>query len=235
MNRSTPGSLGIEIAVSEGPQAPPYPGPFDIPALIDDVKRLADFNMTRLTFFTIETTTAVDDWVALLRERGVPFLLLGISPVIHRPNLEAARFGSTGQIDQLLNAIEEIEGLVVETAHIWVPNFVFEDSDRPDLSPSGEDAAVTRGAVWRLSFGLFQKALLFQREIIGAAGFSEQCRELMGSPTAPVTHSPEETRIFRDWSAAQIEEARQKYQKRREERGRRPLRWRDKRGRFRAG
>ena len=235
MNPLTAGSQGIKNTVSESPQSPPYPGPFDIPVLLDDVKRLGDFNMTRFTFFRIEVTTAVDDWVAMLRERGIPFLLLGISPVVHRPDLETARFTSPEQIDQLFDAIEEIEGLVVETAHIWLPNFLFEDGGKWDLPPSGEDSGAMRGAVWRLSFRLFQKALLFQREAISAARFSEQCRELMKSPIVPVTHSPDETVAFHAWSGVQIDMARRNYVQQREDPSRGVLRWLDESAHTRAG
>jgi hypothetical protein len=65
----------------DGPLSPPYAGPYDIPVLIDDVKQYETFEMTRLSFFLIEVTTAVDDWVAILRERGIPFLLFGPSAV----------------------------------------------------------------------------------------------------------------------------------------------------------
>jgi len=235
MNRLTASSQGIEVAVSEGPQSPPYPGPFDIPVLIDDVKRLGSFDMTRVTFFTIDATTGVDDWVAVLRERGIPFLLLGLAAAIHRPDLEAPRFTSPGQIDRLFNAIEEIEGLVVETAHIWLPNRLFEDSGEWDLSASGEDPRAMRGAVWRLSFPLFQKALLFRRELISTAGFSRQCRELTESPVPPVTHSPEETAAFRRWSTAQIDAARSNYQQQQEDPSRRVLDWIDESGHARRG
>jgi len=235
MNPLTAGSQGTEITVSEGPQSPAYPGPFDIPVLIDDVKRLGSFNMTRFTFFTIEATTAVDDWVALLRERGIPFLLLGVSPVIHRPDLKATRFTSPEQIDQLLNAIEDIEGLVVETAYIWLPNFLFEIDGRWDPLPSVEDSTAKRGVVWRVSFRLFQKALQFQREVISAVRFSEQCRELMKSPVAPVTHSPDETVVFRTWSAAQLDAARSNYEQQREDLSRGVLPWLDEYGSVNPG
>lgn len=236
MSSLTDRSQDFQITESEGPQLPPYPGPFDIPVLVDDVKHLEDFNMTRLTFFTIDATTAVDDWVALLRERGIPFLLLGLSPVIHRPIVAPTRFTSPGQIDELFKVIEDIEGLVVETAHIWLPNFLFEeDGGRWDLSPSGEGSGAMRGAVWRVSLGLFGKALLFQREVISGASFARQCRELMKSSVAPVEHSPEETAVFRVWSTAQIDAARSNFAQQREDPSRGVLDYLDESGHARAG
>jgi hypothetical protein len=229
-------SQDIQIKELEGPDRPSHAEPFDIPVLVDDVKHLEGFEMTRWTFFTIDATTAVEDWVALLRERGIPFLLLGVSPVIHRPSGPSTRFTSPDQIDQLFKAIEDIKGLVVETAHIWLPNFLFEgDGSAWDLSPSGEDSGGMRGAVWRLSLRLFGVALLYQREVISGAAFSSQCHEHMQSSAAPVKHSPEETTVFRVWSADQIEAARINYLQQREDPDRDVLEYVDESGHIKAG
>jgi hypothetical protein len=224
-----------EIIPSRGPLLPPYSGPFDIPVLIDSVERSRDFDMTRSTFFTIEAASAIDDWVALLRERRIPFLLLGMSPVIHRPDLETPRFSSIGQIDELFNSIEDIGGLVVETAHIWLPNMLFDPSELRDLSSSAEDSPFRRGSVWRVSFELFQRALQFQREVLDTERFSEECRELMESSEPPVEYSYDETVVFRAWSTAQIEAARANYLEQREDPDRGVLSWIGKDGKVYPG
>jgi hypothetical protein len=115
------------VTVQHGPRQPPYDGPYDVPVLVDDrPKRLGDFQMTRCTFFSVVATDAVDDWVARLRAEKVPFLLMGLFAVIHRPDLESARFTSPEQISALFDRIDDMEGLVVENAHIWLPNFLLE-------------------------------------------------------------------------------------------------------------
>jgi hypothetical protein len=120
------------VIVQSGPKQPPYDGPYDIPVLVDDrPKRLGDFQMTRCTFFSIVATAAVDDWVAGLRADKVPFLLFGPFAVIHRPNLESARFTSPEQISRLFDHIDDVPGLVVENAHIWLPNFLLEAAASP--------------------------------------------------------------------------------------------------------
>jgi hypothetical protein len=237
MSSLTDRSQDIQAPGLEEPHPSPFPEPVDIPVLVDDVKHLGDFNMTRLTFFTIDATTAVVDCVSSLRERGVPFLLLGMSPVIHRPMLlSTTLFASSEHIDQLFNTIEDIEGLIVETAHIWLPNFLFEGGRSEwKLSPSGEESGAIRGAVWRLSLPLFRVALLFQREVIGAVGFAKQCRELVESPVAPLEYSPQETTAFRLWSAAQIDAARKNYLEQRKDPNRQVLDYVDEQGRLRAG
>lgn len=232
-----PSIVGVHTTVParEGPGLHPFPGPYDIPIIIDVVQRLDGFDMTRGLFFTIEATAAVDDWVASLRARQVPFLLLGISPVLLRPELETARFTAADQIEQLFNAVEAHEGLLVETAHIWLPIELFEVDSDWDLVPDTKGSSARRGAVWRVSLELFQAALQFQRELLSSAGFSEQCRALRDSGVPPLVHSPEETEAFHSWSAAQIEAARKNYEQQRLDPKRRVLRWRDKRGRFQAG
>lgn len=219
----------------EGLGLHPFPGPYDIPILIDVIRRLDGFDMTRSLFYTIEATAAVDDWVASLRAREVPFILLGISPVILRPDLETARFTAAEQIDELFNAIEAHKGLLVETDQIWLPTSLFEVDKRWDAAPEAKDSSARRGAVWRVSLALFQAALQFQRELLSLAGFSEQCRALMDSSVPPLAHSPEETEVFRSWSAAQIQAAQKNYEQQREDPDRQVLRWRDERGRFQAG
>ena len=228
-------SFSVQTASTEEPLVPPYFGPYDIPVLLDDIKRLDDFSMARFSFFTIEAASAVDDWVALLRVRRIPFLLLGVSAVLHRPDLEVTHFTAPEQIDQLFDAIESVEGLVVETSHIWLPNFLFEERHDWVLSAGRENPATRRGAVWRISFGLFQRALQFQRETISPKRFVEECRELTAAAKAPAIHSPEETHAFLLWSQAQIEAARVNYAEQRDDPRRGVLQWLDKTGRIHAG
>jgi hypothetical protein len=213
----------------------PFSGPYDIPILIDVVRRLDRFDMTRSLFFAIEATAVVDDWVASLRAHEIPFLLLGISPVILRPDLEAARFTAAEQIDRLFGAVEAHEGLLVETDHIWLPSMLFEVDRLWDAAPKAKGSSARRGAVWRVSLELFQAALQFQRELLSLTGFTEQCRAMMDSRVPPLAYSPEETEVFNSWSAAQIQAARKNYEQQRDDPERQVLRWRDERGRFQSG
>lgn len=220
---------------AEHPGMHPFPGPYDVPVLIDAVRWLDDFDMGRCLFYTLEVSAAVDDWAAWLRARQVPFLLLGIWPVLLRPDLETPRFTSAKQIDQLFDEIEAHEGLLVETAHTWLPIMLFEVDSQWDLALEAEGSSARRGAVWRVSLELFQTALRFERGLLSSAGFAEQCRTLADSGFPPLVYSPQETEVFRSWSTAQIEAARKNYEQQRDDRDRRVLRWRDRKGRFQAG
>jgi len=218
-----------------GPGQPPYEGPYDIPVIVDDrPKRLGAFQMTRCTFFTIEATEAVDDWVAQLRVDNVPFLLLGLFAVVHRPDLEAARFTSPQQISSLFDKIEDTEGLVVESAAIWLPNLLVEEAagERP---PRGDDDDVTkRGDVFRVDFGLFQESLRFLNNVLSAERFTEQCMELRRRGPL-VEWSPEEAETFQRWSHEHILEAKDNYERQRANPEQVVLEYRDEDGEVHAG
>lgn len=211
-----------------------------MPVLIDDVKHLGEgsFEMTRCTFFVIEVTGAVHDWVTDLRARRVPFLLFGPTAALHRPGAQLRRFLDATQIDAQFSAIEEIEGLVVETASIWLPNFVVESALGGRLVV---EAGVARGEVLRVRVPLFREALRFARDAIDAGSFVEACHALLADRapgprgrTEAVRHSPAESRAFRGWSRAQFQEAYANYLRQRVD-GRGVLRWRDARGRAHDG
>ncbi len=207
---------GQDLNLASGPLLPPYRGPYTIPVLIDDIKQLESFNMTRGTFFTIDASGIGDDWVAILRSRWVPFLLLGVTATLHRPDLFHETFGSAASIDHLFGRIEEVEGLVVESEHIWLPNILFE----PHIGQypaKGKPIPLERGAVWRVSYGLFQLALTFRQEVIEANTFLERCRQLIEAGQIDMGYSQEETDAFRSWSAEQIEAARKNFLQQRED------------------
>lgn len=200
--------LSSELA--DGPLMPPYPGPYTIPILIDDVKQLETFNMTRGTFFAIDASGMGDDWVAILRSREVPFLLLGVTAPLHRPDLIHETFESAASIDNLFERIEEVEGLIVESEHIWLPNFLF-DPHIWMYSQKKKPQPLERGALWRVGFGLFQMALAFRQEVIEADTYMERCRQLIETGQIEIGYSQEETDALHAWSAAQIEAARKNF------------------------
>lgn len=200
-----------------------------IPVLIDDIKVLDDFQMTRCTYFRIDTSAAVVDFVAGLRGRGVPFAIFGDTSVVDRPVTDVNTFESPAQIDRLFEAIESVEGLIVETSLIWLPNELF--AEKPPLTdlPAGEDPALERGAVWRIARDLFRMALQFQREAVSTGRFIESCRDLIQDEPRALLHSPVETEVLRAWSASQIEAARKNFKEKVMEPGL-ALDWRDEYG-----
>lgn len=214
----------------------PYQGPYHIPVLLDDVKRLGDFQMSRFLFFTVDPTGTVEDWISMLRVQQIPFLLFGLTAVIHRPDLKSVTFAEPEHVDRLFNRIEENDGLLVESEHLWLPNVLFEDDRGRWKVTSGEDSvSAGRGDIWRISYDLFQEALRFRQEVVSRAQFVETCVTLARAPEPSVTFSRDETIVFREWSASQFAEARRNYRMQREDPGRGVLGWMDRSGEYHAG
>jgi hypothetical protein len=202
--------------LAQSPEVPPYPGPYTIPILLDDVKQLRDFNMTRGSFFTIDASGMGDDWVAILRANEVPFMILGVTNVLHRPDMVSLLFNSDDSIEQLFDQIEGVDGLVVESEHIWLPNFLF-DPYIGVYSAQEKPLQLERGAVWRIGFGLFQMAVTFLQEVIPADTYQERCWQMIHSAEVEVGYSHDETLAFRSWSARQFTQARQHFIEQRED------------------
>lgn len=207
----------------------------DIPVLIDDVKTLDAFAMSRCTYFSIDAEAAVDDWVTLLRSRGIPFLIMGVSTVIHRPEVDVLSFGTPDQIDSLFNRIEQTDDLIVETGHIWLPNEMFDDYRKRGKHRTNTTGSMARGAVWRISFDLFRQALRFERDLISSDQFILAGRSLLRENQLALSYSAEETQVFASWSAAQIEAARSHYYAQRADRDRGVLQWQDQSGAVHEG
>jgi hypothetical protein len=196
--------------LAQSPEVPPYPGPYTIPILLDDVKRLRDFNMTRGSFFTIDASGMGDDWVAILRASEVPFMILGVTNVLHRPDMANLLFELDDSIEQLFDQIEGVDGLVVESEHIWLPNFLF-DPHIGVYSAQEKPIQLERGAVWRIGFGLFQMAVTFLQEVIPAETYKERCWQMIQSGQVEIGYSHDETIAFRLWSEKQFMQARQHF------------------------
>ncbi len=215
--------------LAQSPEVPPYPGPYTIPILVDDVKRLRDFNMTRGSFFTIDASGMGDDWVAILRERGMPFLILGMTNVLHRPDMQNLLFDSAESIEHQFDQIEAVEGLVVESEFIWLPNFLF-DPHIGLYSSREKPVQLERGAVWRIGFGLFQMAVTFLQEVIPADTYQERCWQMIQSGQVELGYSHEESIAFRNWSDMQFTKAREHFLEQRDDPERGVLNYVDKSG-----
>jgi len=171
----------------------------DVPVIVDDVKDLNQFQMTRCIYFTIQTQEPTDGWVLGLRRQQVPVALLGLSGVIYRPQPELKRFESAQQIDALFDAVEVHGNLLVETASLWLPNFLV---DLVRQTPM-------RGDVYRISFDLFRLAASFGQGRISAADFYMRSEPLAQT----LTYSEGETAAFADWALGQIQAAGRNYQR----------------------
>jgi len=169
---------------------------FDVPVVVDDVKRYGKFKMTRCTYFTIECDVASSDWVLQLGKKSIPFLLIGLSGLIIEPMGGGRLFRSSDSIDELFNTVERHPSLYVDVNDFWLPNKLFKGFPH-------------RGQVYRVGSKLFHVAYLYREERVSERQFLRRCSELKSY----FRFSKQETRSFTGWSRLQIERARDSYPK----------------------
>lgn len=175
-----------------------------VPVIVDSVKDLADFPLTRCTYYTIEA----DDLSAEAAAGGaglanIParFIVAGLSGVLCAPSAERAEFDSADVIEETFQSIEADQQLAVETDDIWLPNELLFRRD--------ETRAERKGRVFRIGLDLFVRARRFRRDIQDAEAFLAECHPLGGQ----VLPSKAETEAFREWSERQRQAAIEAYQK----------------------
>ena len=118
-----------------------------VPVLLDGISESDDVgeSIARCIFFCIEAEEALEIW--LLNDE-IPFLMIGLVGILLIPSLTEPRFGSVGQLDQLIQTIEGREGLSVETGDVWLPTRFL---PQRNITP--------RGDVLRLDQKLFVTAM----------------------------------------------------------------------------
>ena len=99
---------------------------FDVPVVVDDVKRYGKLKMARCTYFTIECDAPSSNWVLELGKKSIPFLLIGLSGLIVRPIRGGRLFESSDSIDELFDTIESHPSLYVDINDLWLPNKLFQ-------------------------------------------------------------------------------------------------------------
>ncbi|GAB5440081.1 MAG: hypothetical protein Fues2KO_04300 [Fuerstiella sp.] len=174
--------------------------PVSVPVVVDDVKDIEDFPMSRCEYFTVETIDLPPTWSLRINDDDGTVLPLGISGVICSPIGSTDYFHSPILIDETISAFETEESSAFESEYLWLPNKLLQQSKRRD--------AVRRGDVFRLSERLFRECLAFRRNQSEQTAFFSAAAD----STEEVSFSEEETVAFRQWSELQIENARSQYQ-----------------------
>lgn len=174
--------------------------PVSVPVVVDDVKDIEDFPMSRCEYFTVETEDSRSIPWPPIDDGNVTILPLGISGVICSPIGSADYFHSPMLIDETISAFETEESSPFESEYVWLPNKLLQQSKR--------GGALRRGDVFRLNERLFRECLAFRRNQSEQAAFSSAAAD----STEEVSFSEEETVAFGQWSELQIENARSQYQ-----------------------
>ncbi|HEX7320648.1 MAG TPA: hypothetical protein VF399_09895 [bacterium] len=171
-----------------------------IPIIVDDIKNYADFEMTRCTYFIIESDIPSPGWILGLGRFKFPFYLLGLSGIISIPLGVENRFNTSETIQSLFDEIESNTNLYVTVNDIWLPNSLFKRNYHK------------RGCVYRITTELFIKAYEYRYNRIHKEQFIENCRELRGR----FTYSDDETSSFTSWAQGIVKKAKNIYPKNRE-------------------
>jgi hypothetical protein len=201
MTKSTAFSVSQAQTSKQGWQA----NVIDVPVMVDEVKNLDQFQMTRCVYYIVEAPDPhelVDHWapeILRLRDQQAPIALFGLVGLIHRPSTSVARFKSVQQIDSLFDAIELRAKLLVQLADLWLPNFIV---DLVRQTP-------VRGDVYRIGIDLFKIAHAYRAGRISAAEFYLGCE----THAQTIEFSESETEVFAGWASAQMDVARRNQQR----------------------
>ena len=173
----------------------------DVPVVVDDVKRIPDFRMTRFIYFSVACDEPAPGWTLTLRELELPFLLLGLSGIVLSPPGDRSEFLEPADFDSLVDMIEKHAHLYLDINDIWLPN---------DSLPA--DRAI-RGAVYRIGQELFADAFEFRNDLVSDKAFSAISKDRREQ----VSYSEQETRAFRLWTQQQIAGAKANYEEKESE------------------
>jgi hypothetical protein len=146
--------------------------------------------LARCIYFHIEVEESMDAWQLGVEGASIPFFMVGLAGVLLAPTLDVPRFREVRQLLDLIKAIEAREGQSVETADVWFP---------ARLLPHPRE--IRRGDVLRVERELFLTATQVRAGGLDVVKTFSNFRR-----KGAIERSPEETRVFADWSKIQISE-----------------------------
>ena len=173
-----------------------------VPVIVEDIKLHPTFAFTRCLYFTIESEDPSPGWALTLAQNSpVPFLMLGLSGVIHAPSPSESEFTQPDQLDTLIAAIEADDRFYVSLADIWLPNLLLANNREP-----------RRNDVFRLDAKLFSEAYRYRRGLLATARFVAVSADRLQA----IRFSAIETKVMSVWTRRQFNEAAEAYPKNRE-------------------
>ncbi len=161
-----------------------------VPVLLDSISDNGGEPLARCIYFHIEVEETLDEWGLGPEGASIPFLMVGLAGILLSPSPTEPRFRDVGQLMDLINRIEAHDGRSVETADVWFP---------ARLLPLRR--GIHRGDVLRVERKLFLIATRVR------AGGWDLVEAFANAPReGAIEISPEETRVFADWSKIWISE-----------------------------
>ena len=172
-----------------------------VPVSVDAVREIDGVPMVRCVYLLVESDDPDPRWTLVLGGTRIPFLMLGLSGILFRPDDGEELFLTADRIEETFVAIESIAGLSVEMGDVWHPRLLF-----------GE--ALERGDVSRVDLALVRDAVAFRNERIGIEEFVARVdAALEERGPSIVESSPEEAEAFREWNRRQVRDAIELYPK----------------------
>jgi len=177
-----------------------------IPIIVDDVKKLAEFAMTRCLYFTIDSDIPLTGSSIRVNKRKISLYMVGFSGIIRKPLGSKRTFSSFQLIDELFDTIETDPNLFIDPNDIWLPNMIFSDlpHERGNISRLFGYPPLKRGSVYRINGDIFTEAYKFRMDQISQEQFIDFCKQAVDS----TFYSEVETIAFNEWEKHQIDETR---------------------------
>ncbi len=164
-----------------------------IPLIVDDVKDLPDFPMTRLNYFSVETLDYLSELMISHSSLEMPVIVIDLQGVITSTR-DHSIFSSKELIQSLIDSIDDTEELFVDINDVWLPNIILRKK-------------LERGDLIRIPKELFRLALAYRSDnmpykdfLSSAAVFSREIEE-----------SELEEKAFKEWASEQIRFAKKIY------------------------
>lgn len=185
------------------------PPPTTVPVVTDSLTRGGSApHLARCVYFTITADEPNSPWVLNTPNASIPFLMLGLQGIIYRPTRpDLEQFVSPDDWNELVTAVEQIDGFSVDFEYFWVPVALLDRARA--FFPAAEESPnrlAVRGEVFRLGQRLFTEAWRAARDGTDFEGYAARVLDAFDGErlTAGLTYSPEETKSIQAWAIAQV-------------------------------
>lgn len=175
----------------------------DVPVLVDSVKKLKK-PLTRCVYFAVDSMDVSTGWQLLLNNEDMPpIIVTAMAGLVCGPDAQTKLFSSATQIEEVFESIETKGELMVVSGELMLPTLLLRSGKRSPV----------RGQVFRVGVELMRAAFLFRDEHINYSLFERECKRLQDL----IRPSPEETKVFQEWSNDQIRSSRDNFKRQQDE------------------
>ncbi len=154
-----------------------------VPVMVDDSKDLSEFQMTRVTYFYVESLEPSDRILFDAGRLEFPVISLEFTGIVYKP-LDLSEFFDTPElIEDYFQGVEKSESLYVDSDNLWIPNRLFPSKPH-------------RGEVYRMRSRLFIRIYSLCRD----DAFLDHRAVNLSASAGDILFSEDETRAFKRWT-----------------------------------